>query len=60
MDASLEMLNPRRDIPRILDQYMRGGLLLDELITNTYALDDVNQGYEDMRNGTNVRGMVVY
>ena len=52
--------NPRRDIPRILDQYMRGGLLLDELITNTYALDDVNQGYEDMRNGTNVRGMVVY
>ncbi len=52
--------NPRRDIPRILDQYVRGGLLLDELITNTYALEDVNQGYEDMRNGTNVRGMVVF
>lgn len=52
--------NPRRDIPRILDSYMNGSLYLDELVTNTYALEDVNQGYEDMRNGTNIRGMVVY
>ncbi len=52
--------NPRRDIPRILDFYMNGDLLLDELITNTYSLEDVNQGYEDMRNGTNVRGVVIY
>ena len=52
--------NPRRDIPRILDLYMDGKLLLDELVTNTYSLDDINQGYEDMRNGTNVRGVVVF
>ena len=52
--------NPRRDIPRILDLYMEGKLLLDELVTNTYSLDDINQGYEDMRNGTNVRGVVVF
>ena len=52
--------NPRRDIPRILDLYMEGKLLLDELVTNTYSLEDVNQGYEDMRNGTNVRGVVVF
>ena len=52
--------NPRRDIPRILDLYMNGRVLLDELVTNTYTLEDINQGYEDMRNGTNIRGMVVF
>ena len=52
--------NPRRDIPRILDLYMNGRVLLDELVTNTYALEDINQGYEDMRNGTNIRGVVVF
>jgi NDMA-dependent alcohol dehydrogenase len=52
--------NPRYDIPRILDLYMDGKLLLDELVTNTYTLEDINQGYEDMRNGTNIRGVVIY
>jgi len=52
--------NPRRDIPRILDLYMNGRVLLDELVTNVYALEDINQGYEDMRNGTNIRGMIVF
>lgn len=51
--------NPRRDVPRILDFYMNGSLYLDDLITNTYELEDVNQGYEDMRNGTNIRGLIV-
>jgi len=52
--------NPRRDIPRLLRLYMEGQLKLDELVTTTYALDDINQGYEDMRNGTNIRGMIRY
>ena len=52
--------NPRRDIPRILDEYMNGRLLLDELITNTYTLEDINQGYQDMRDGVNIRGLITY
>lgn len=52
--------NPRRDIPRILNLYMDGKVLLDELVTNTYSLEDINQGYEDMRNGTNIRGVVTF
>ncbi|HEX6394853.1 MAG TPA: NDMA-dependent alcohol dehydrogenase [Acidimicrobiales bacterium] len=52
--------NPRRDIPRILDLYGQGRLMLDELVTNTYSLEDINQGYEDMRNGTNIRGVVTF
>lgn len=52
--------NPRRDIPRILDSYMDGKYMLDELVTNTYSLEDINQGYDDMRNGTNIRGVITY
>jgi NDMA-dependent alcohol dehydrogenase len=52
--------NPRRDIPRLLKLYMDGKLLLDELVTNTYTLEEVNQGYQDMRDGTNIRGVILF
>jgi Zn-dependent alcohol dehydrogenase len=52
--------NPRRDIPRLLRLYDEGKLKLDELVTNTYTLDEVNKGYQDMRDGTNIRGMIKY
>ena len=52
--------NPRRDIPRLLRLYQEGKLKLDELITTTYKLSDVNQGYQDMRDGKNIRGMILY
>jgi S-(hydroxymethyl)glutathione dehydrogenase/alcohol dehydrogenase len=50
--------NPRRDIPRLLKLYQDGKLLLDELITKTYQLEDINQGYQDLRQGENIRGVV--
>lgn len=50
--------NPRADIPALLSMYREGQLKLDELITNRYALDDVNQGYQDMRDGKNIRGVI--
>jgi NDMA-dependent alcohol dehydrogenase len=52
--------NPRRDIPRLLHLYNEGKLKLDELVTNTYTLDEINKGYQDMREGTNIRGMIKY
>jgi Zn-dependent alcohol dehydrogenase len=52
--------NPRYDIPRLLDLYMEGKLKLDEMVTTTYTLDEINQGYQDMRDGRNIRGVVVY
>jgi S-(hydroxymethyl)glutathione dehydrogenase/alcohol dehydrogenase len=53
-------LNPRADIPRLLDLYRDGRLKLDELITNRYTLDEINGGYQAMRDGTNIRGVVVH
>jgi S-(hydroxymethyl)glutathione dehydrogenase/alcohol dehydrogenase len=52
--------NPRYDIPKLLDLYREGQLDLDGLVTKTYTLDGVNEGYEDMRAGKNIRGVMVY
>jgi S-(hydroxymethyl)glutathione dehydrogenase/alcohol dehydrogenase len=53
-------LNPRADIPRLLALYRDGQLKLDELITNRYSLDQINEGYQAMRDGENIRGVIVY
>ena len=50
--------NPRHDIPRLLEMYRSGQLKLDELVTREYTLDEVNQGYEDMLAGKNLRGVI--
>lgn len=52
--------SPSRDIPWILDMYRNGQLRLDELITQNYRLDDINQGYVDMHAGRNMRGVIIY
>ena len=52
--------NPFEEIPRMLDLYRTGALKLDELVTNRYRLDEVNQGYQDMLDGKNIRGVIVH
>jgi len=52
--------NPRFDIPNLLSMYREGTLKLDELITARYGLDEINQGYQDMRDGKNIRGVIVF
>lgn len=52
--------NGQHDVPRLLEMYNLGLLKLDELITREYALEDINQGYEDMREGRNIRGLIRY
>ena len=52
--------NPLYDVPRLLDLYRSGDLKLDELITRRYALDEVNQAYQDMLDGKNIRGIIVH
>jgi NDMA-dependent alcohol dehydrogenase len=50
--------NPRFDIPNLLALYKAGQLKLDELITRSYPLDQINQGYQDMLDGLNIRGVL--
>ncbi|WP_040925754.1 NDMA-dependent alcohol dehydrogenase [Saccharomonospora marina] len=52
--------NPLYDVPRLLGLYRSGDLKLDELITRRYRLEEVNQGYEDMLSGKNIRGVILH
>ena len=52
--------NPTYDIPKILGLYQAGDLKLDEIITRTYTLDQINEGYDDLMAGKNVRGVIVH
>jgi NDMA-dependent alcohol dehydrogenase len=53
-------MNPRDDIPRIIGLYETGQMKLQELITKRYRLDEINLGYEDLRNGKTIRGVLVF
>ena len=52
--------NPRADIPKLLELCSQGKLDLDGMVTKTYPLEGINEGYDDMRNGKNIRGVLVY
>ncbi|MCX6513166.1 MAG: alcohol dehydrogenase, partial [Actinobacteria bacterium] len=50
--------SPRNQVPRLLSLFEKGDLKIDEIITREYDLDGVQQGYEDLEHGLNVRGIV--
>ena len=52
--------SPLVDVPHLIGLYQAGKLKLDELITRRYTLDQVNQGYQDMNDGKNIRGVIIH
>ena len=52
--------SPSRDILAMLELYRAGKVRLDELVTNTYTLDTINEGYADMHAGKNLRGVLIH
>ena len=46
--------------PEAAQPLPQGQLDLDRLVTKTYTLDEINEGFEDMRNGKNIRGVLIY
>lgn len=53
-------MNPREAMPRLLSMYEAGTLRLDELITQRYKLDDINEAMRDLRAGRNIRGVIAF
>ena len=53
-------VSPSWDILKMVEMYAGGRLKLDEAISATYSLDQVNDGYEDLRAGKNIRGVILY
>ncbi|MCA2255147.1 NDMA-dependent alcohol dehydrogenase [Mycobacterium intracellulare] len=52
--------NPQYDIPAILELYKLGQLNLDDMVTREYTLEQINDGYRDMLEGRNIRGIIRY
>jgi S-(hydroxymethyl)glutathione dehydrogenase/alcohol dehydrogenase len=50
----------RTDVPKIVDWYMQGKINIDDLITHTLALDDINTAFDLMHKGESIRSVVVY
>ena len=47
-------------MPRIVDWYVKGKINIDDLITHTMSLEDINQGFDLMKRGESIRGVVLY
>jgi S-(hydroxymethyl)glutathione dehydrogenase / alcohol dehydrogenase len=50
--------NPYYDIPQLLSMYKVGKLNLDDMVTRQYRLEQINEGYQDMLEGKNIRGVI--
>jgi S-(hydroxymethyl)glutathione dehydrogenase/alcohol dehydrogenase len=52
--------SPRVQVPNLLNLFEAGQLKIDEIITQEYSLDQVQQGYDDQAAGTIIRGVVKF
>jgi S-(hydroxymethyl)glutathione dehydrogenase/alcohol dehydrogenase len=50
----------RTDVPKIVDWYMDGKINIDDLITHTLPLEEINKGFDLMHEGKSIRSVVVY
>ncbi|MDP7426724.1 MAG: S-(hydroxymethyl)glutathione dehydrogenase, partial [Alphaproteobacteria bacterium] len=50
----------RTEVPRIVDWYMEGKINIDDLITHTMGLDDINTAFDLMHEGQSIRSVVTF
>lgn len=50
----------RTDVPTIVDWYMDGRINIDDLITHTMPLEEINKGFDLMHEGKSIRSVVIY
>src|SRR5438477_2174505 len=53
-------VRPNLDFPWLVDQYLAGNLKVDELVSRTYKLEEINEGFSALRSGQVARGVVVF
>ena len=58
MGSNYGSARPRHDMPRLLALYKSGRLKLDELVTRTYRLEQINEAFDDMLRGKVARGVI--
>lgn len=50
----------RTDVPKIVDWYMDGKINIDDMITHTMPLEDINKAFDLMHNGESIRSVVKF
>ncbi len=50
----------RTDMPRFVDMYLDGRLLLDEMVSKHIKLEDINSGFEEMKTGSVARSVIMF
>jgi S-(hydroxymethyl)glutathione dehydrogenase/alcohol dehydrogenase len=51
---------PLLDVPKFVDLYLTGKLDLDTVVTKMFKLEDINKGFDAMRNGEVIRGVLSF
>jgi len=50
----------RTDMPRYVEMYLDGRLHLDEMVSKTISLEEINEGFEDMKSGSVARSVITF
>jgi S-(hydroxymethyl)glutathione dehydrogenase/alcohol dehydrogenase len=50
----------RTDMPRYIEMYLDGRLMLDEMVSKTISLEEINEGFDDMKAGNVARSVIVF
>lgn len=48
----------RSELPGIVNDYMKGGIKVDEFVTHNYKLDEINKAFDVMHRGESIRSVV--
>ena len=50
----------RSELPGFVDRYLAGQIKLDELITSSMPLQEINRAFDQMHSGEAIRSVIVF
>ncbi len=50
----------RTELPGYVDRYMSGEINIDDMVTHTMGLEDINKAFDLMHDGESIRSVVIY
>jgi S-(hydroxymethyl)glutathione dehydrogenase/alcohol dehydrogenase len=50
----------RSELPGYVEKYLNGGIRIDEMVTHTMGLEDINRAFDLMHDGESIRSVVIY
>ncbi len=50
----------RTELPGYVDQYMAGKINIDDMVTHTMGLEDINKAFDLMHSGESIRSVIIY